>query len=134
MYVFLLVKFVYLLNPSNAPPSQGFQKLKFTKITLVWNFFLKGNKSIWSKSKWHLKSSIFIVIRLIIIPKKPKNQFNYLFRRQKIICYNHEKCELDQSDEVEIKPVGKLLKYTPGSHISRSLCKKTMTDIFSKRS
>ena len=80
----------------------------------------------------------FIVIEVIIITKKHKNQFHNLFRRQKN-CFSHEKrktvlamknMNLTSLSKRKVKLLGKLLKYTSGSHISMSRTFKQMRLLF----
>ena len=65
-------------------------------------------KTILLKSKRHfesLTSAIFIVIKLITISKRPKNQFNYLLlKREELV--SHRKHELDQSVKEKSKTSG----------------------------
>ena len=105
-YVLLLVKFFYVLNTSHVPLSQGFKKLRVTKITLAWKNCFDSKQICWNRSGilkvWNLKLYCY---QVIIITKKHKNQFHNLFRRRKN-CFCHE--NMNRLSKRIVKHLGKV--------------------------
>jgi len=58
------------LNPSHVPPSQGFQKLHVTKITLTWKNCFDKKQFCWNQSGI-LK--VLLLSNWLLITKKHKN-------------------------------------------------------------